>query len=127
VRTLDAATASLLMNRGVLAVNQDLLGVPGRRVRRAADVEVWVKPLSGDAVAVALVNRGSSTADVTFTPSELGLPAGAKRVVWDLWAGTGAEELGSAPTTRLAPHATALLRIDPPASALARGDGDQLD
>jgi alpha-galactosidase len=40
VRALDRETAALLMNCEVLAVNQDELGKPARRVRRFGDCEV---------------------------------------------------------------------------------------
>jgi alpha-galactosidase len=41
----------------VIAVNQDKLGKGAMRVTQAAETEVWLKPLSGGDVAVALFNR----------------------------------------------------------------------
>ncbi len=71
VRAMDQETAALLMNREVLAVNQDVVGTPVRRVKQAGPCEVWKKPLAGDSVAVALINRGSTGRDMTLIAVEL--------------------------------------------------------
>src|SRR5205085_3279362 len=55
VRVLDQETAALLMNREVLAVNQDALGKPAQRVRQFGQCEVWKKPLADGSMAVALI------------------------------------------------------------------------
>ena len=55
----------LLLNREVLAVNQDTLGKQGRRLIRNGTAEIWTKPLSGGAVAVALFNRGASRTQIS--------------------------------------------------------------
>jgi len=51
--TMDDATKSILMNREVIAIDQDRLGIQGSRV---GPLQLWVKPLSGGAKAVALFN-----------------------------------------------------------------------
>lgn len=73
----------ILLNREVLAVNQDALGKQGRRLVRNGSVEIWAKPLFGGAVAVALFNRGTSQAELSIKWSELGLEA--RYNVRDLW------------------------------------------
>ncbi|TAM84330.1 MAG: glycoside hydrolase family 27 protein [Acidobacteria bacterium] len=50
---MDETTKSVLMNREVIAVDQDRLGIQGRRV---GPPQIWARPLSGGAVAVALFN-----------------------------------------------------------------------
>jgi len=74
--------------------------------------EVWSKEMSGTNVrAVALFNRGSSSAAITVTWSQLGLPAGAA-TVRDLWKG---EDLGSFNDQYAAPtvgaHDVVMLKI----------------
>ncbi|MGH1559134.1 hypothetical protein ACRAWD_18525 [Caulobacter segnis] len=44
VANMDADTRDILLNKEVIAVNQDRLGVQGRRVRDDGDLEVWSKP-----------------------------------------------------------------------------------
>jgi hypothetical protein len=68
-------TKSILMNAAVIAIDQDKLGAQGDRVSQNGDLEVWSKPLSGGAVAVGLFNRGTSTATMTLTLSDLGVQA----------------------------------------------------
>lgn len=110
VRSLDPEIAAVLMNREVIAVNQDSLGVAARRIKRSGDVDLWSKPLADGALAIAVVNRGDQGADVPLRARDVGLLDAAKRVR-DLWAGADAGELGAETTLRVEPHGTLLLRI----------------
>ncbi|HTJ30263.1 MAG TPA: glycoside hydrolase family 27 protein [Acidobacteriaceae bacterium] len=50
---MDATTQSILMNREVIAVDQDKLGVQGSRI---SPLQIWIKPLADGSKAVALFN-----------------------------------------------------------------------
>jgi alpha-galactosidase len=91
--SMSAATKATLTNAEVIAVDQDPLGKQGRVVAGSGtNLEVWSKEMSGTGVrAVALFNRGSSSASMTVKWSDIGLPAGAA-TVRDLWK---AQDLGS--------------------------------
>ena len=110
VRAMDAETAGLLSNREVLAVNQDALGVPARRVKQAGACEVWKKPLSDGSLAVALINRGSSGADVSVQAKDVGLLDSPKQVR-DLWTHSDTDDFGWEMTRRVEPHQTLLLKV----------------
>ena len=84
LRSMSAATRDILLNREVIAVDQDALGVQGRKVRDDGAEEVWARPLSGGAMAVALLNRGEQPVRIRVGWSELGWPAGPV-AVRDLW------------------------------------------
>ncbi|WP_158853992.1 NPCBM/NEW2 domain-containing protein [Saccharothrix deserti] len=86
VRSMDDATRRILLNRDLLAVNQDWSGTQGRKVRDDGDHEVRAKPMSDGSVAVVLLNRGASSAAIGATAAELGLPAGRSYRVKDLWS-----------------------------------------
>ncbi|WP_086663561.1 NPCBM/NEW2 domain-containing protein [Lentzea kentuckyensis] len=86
VRSMDDATKRILLNRDLLAVNQDWSGTQGRKVRDDGDQEVWAKPMSDGSVAVVLLNRGTANAAIGATATELGLPAGRSYRVKDLWS-----------------------------------------
>ena len=89
IANMDEATRSILLNKEVIAVDQDKLGVQGRRVVKDGDKEVWVKPLAGGEWAVLLFNRGSTPTTITATSEQIGLPpavAGFRGFVRDLWA-----------------------------------------
>jgi alpha-galactosidase len=110
VRALDQETAGLLLNREVLAVNQDPLGRPAWRVKQIGCCEIWKKPLADGAVAVALVNRGSSGSDVALKAGEVGL-LDTPKLIRNLWAQEDIADFRAELTQRVQPHETILLKI----------------
>jgi len=64
---MSPETKAILMNRDVIALDQDSLGHQGRRVWVEGPMEIWVKELSGGKRAIAFFNRGESTMD--FDPN----------------------------------------------------------
>lgn len=110
LRKLDSETAALLLNREVLAVNQDVLGRPARRVKQGGGCEVWKKPLADGSMAVALLNRGSSGADITLRARDIGLTDTSK-LARDLWAGQDIADFTQELTRRVQPHETVLFKI----------------
>ncbi len=110
VRRLEKDTAALLLNREVLAVNQDALGRPARRVKQFGPCEVWKKPLADGALAVALINRGSTGSDITLKASDIGLLE-TPRLARNLWAGEDVADFKASLVQRVQPHETVLLKI----------------
>jgi alpha-galactosidase len=110
VRKLDQETATLLMNREVLAINQDPLGLPARRVKQFGACEVWKKPLADGSLAVALINRGSSGSDVTLKAGDVGL-LDTPKLVRNVWAQVDSADFRAELTQRVQPHETLLLKI----------------
>jgi alpha-galactosidase len=110
VRSMDQETAALLMNREVLAVNQDPLGAPAYRARQFGPCEVWKKPLADGSMAVALINRGSVGNDILLKARDVGLLESPK-LVRDLWAGKDTADFTVELTQRVQPHETILLKI----------------
>ncbi|CAH9078735.1 unnamed protein product [Cuscuta epithymum] len=86
VRSVDSPTLDILTNKEVIDVNQDPLGVQGKKVKREGDLEVWAGPLSNKRVAVVLWNRGPSEAIITADWSILGLSPSTLVDARDLWA-----------------------------------------
>jgi len=76
-------TKSILMNREVIAVDQDPLGKQGDRVWAEGPLEIWSKPLQDGSMAVALFNRLGGATPMTFHLSDLGWQGPAK--TRDLW------------------------------------------
>ena len=110
VRALDEESATLLLNREVLAINQDELGKPARRVKQIDNCDVWRKPLSDGSVAVALLNRGSSGVDITVKAGEIGL-LDTPKLARDLWKLVDIADFTTELTQRVQPHETVLLKI----------------
>jgi len=100
IAKLSAESLAVLTNPRLIAVNQDALGLPGRALSQTAPgrpvdvngLSVWVRPLQGGAVAVLVVNVGTTAATTTLTWADLGLEPSTEAHVQDLWSG---EVLGS--------------------------------
>ncbi|GFY82045.1 melibiase family protein [Actinidia rufa] len=88
VRNLTAETFEILSNKEVIAVNQDPLGVQGRKVQVTGTDDcrqVWAGPLTGHRLAVGLWNRCSKAATITVAWGALGLESSTSVSVRDLW------------------------------------------
>ena len=112
VRKLDQESAALLMNREVLAVNQDYLGRPAQRIKQLGPAEIWQKPLDGGSVAVALLNRGSSGRDITLQAGDIGL-LDTPKLVRNLWTQEDTADFTASMTQWVQPHQTMLLKVQP--------------
>jgi len=66
VRNMSDDTRSILTNKEVIAVDQDVLGVPAFAYKKEGDVEFWFRPLAEGAWAMAVLNRGAEVRQVTF-------------------------------------------------------------
>ena len=79
----DPWTTALLSNPELLAVNQDASGTHATRVSSSSSTQAWSRDLTGGRKAVALFNRGTATATVSVTFSQLGMTGTpAVRDVW---------------------------------------------
>jgi alpha-galactosidase len=83
VTTMNDYTQSILLNKQVIAVNQDPLGVPGWRVKKMDQIEVWKRPLTGGDVAVVFVNLDDKPRGIDVTWAQLNVRG--PREVADLW------------------------------------------
>jgi alpha-galactosidase len=112
IRTMPPNIAAILMNRDVIAIDQDPDGHQGHRISKSGDQEVWTKALSGGSQVVALFNRSSAPAKVSVKWSELGLksvPSHAK----DLWSHSDVKLAGPDYSAQVPSHGVVLLRIVP--------------
>ena len=85
IAAMDDDTRKILTNREIIAVDQDRMGVAGRRVRDDGDLEVWARPLADGSRAVVMFNRSEKSADITASWPEVGYPASMTLKVRDLW------------------------------------------
>ena len=104
-------TKSILMNKAVIAIDQDSLGKQGDRLRKDGDLEVWSKPLSGGGVAVGLFNRSGVAASMTFKLSEAGIASASN--IQDLWSGKKVVAKDGAVIATVPMHGVVLLRVEP--------------
>jgi alpha-galactosidase len=110
---MDATTKSILLNKEVIAVDQDRLGVQGHRVWKDGDREVWVKPLAGGGRALLLFNRGETPAAIRATAEQLSWPSGIRAKVRDLWAHKNVGRWSGSIETTVEPHGVAMFTVAP--------------
>ena len=109
-RTISPADLEILLNRDVIAVNQDPLGVQARRIRYRDGVHVLHKPLHDGSIAVALFNEGRRERQVQVDAAELGLQADTRYVLRDLWQHDEHDGDGNLDVS-IPAHATVVYRI----------------
>jgi alpha-galactosidase len=66
LQNMSKETSEILMNKAVIAVDQDKLGIEGFRYSTDGVLEVWFKPLVGGNWAMCVLNRGTNSQPVTF-------------------------------------------------------------
>jgi alpha-galactosidase len=113
VRSLDAYSLATLTNPEIVALNQDPAGNAAEKVRDDGALQVYAKEMADGSVAVALLNRGSATADMTVSPRrDLGLPWSRYRAR-DLWKHQDLGPYDIPFTTEVIGHEARVLRFWP--------------
>ncbi len=106
---MDETTKSILMNKDVIAVDQDRLGVQGDRVTAVGPFEIWIKPLQGGAKAVALFDRGNFPYPITVQLESVGFQGTAH--ARDLWSHQDIGVLKGSYTAVVPAHGVVMLRL----------------
>lgn len=107
---LTKAELTILLNKRLIAIDQDPLGHQAHPV--SSDHEVWAKRLSGGAVAVALFNSSEAAVPITTNARRVGLPWAARYDVLDLWTGAASTTKGA--ISALVPaHGVAVFQLAP--------------
>jgi alpha-galactosidase len=109
LRQADDAMLKVILNREVIAVDQDPLGIPGRRILRQGELEVFARRLT-DGQAVVLLNRGKEAAEIRVTAADLGRSKQAL-AVRDLWTGQEQSITNGVISARVEGHGVAMLRL----------------
>ena len=110
LRTMTPEIKDILLNREVIAIDQDKGGRQGTRLSQSGELEIWTRQLAGGDIAVAMFNRGGAPANITLQWSQLGLKRKPSRVR-DLWTHSDVAT-GAADYTSLVPaHGVAMFRV----------------
>ena len=114
VRVMPDFYKDILMNKEVIAIDQDPAGVQGTRVRKdgteGETLEVWKKPLA-NGVAVGLFNRGTQPAQINVKWSEVGITKENPKVR-DLWTHRDINNAAAEYTANVPPHGVVMLRVE---------------
>ena len=108
VRKMSNQVKELYMNKDMIAINQDSLGVQGHRISNDKGKQVWTKPLKNGDIAVALLNDNTSTQTIEVNFADIGVPGEVE--VRDAWQ---KKDLGakSSVSAEVPAHGSVLLRL----------------
>jgi len=115
VRALSPATRDILVNREVIAVDQDSLGVQGTLVsERTPELQVWMKPLKDGGRAVVLLNRSALQTVISASWWRLRMSGPAR--VRDLWAHADLGAFTGRFSATVPAHGVVMVRVTPGAT-----------
>lgn len=83
LRNLNVATKNILLNKDIIAINQDALGKQAERKIKNEVWNVFVRPLANGDFAVAILNRSNNNANYKLNFVDLGLADHYE--LYDLW------------------------------------------
>jgi alpha-galactosidase len=101
----------ILMNKEVIAVDQDPLGKQGKRVRHENGQDIFVKPMQDGGVAVVMLNRGKEEQTITLKWADAGLAADKSVAIRDLWQHKDLGTFTGSFAAPVASHGTVTIRI----------------
>ncbi|MCU6499514.1 glycoside hydrolase family 27 protein [Rugamonas sp. A1-17] len=120
LRSMPEATRRILVNKDVIAISQDKLGVQALKYMDGAQMEYWAKPLAGGDWAVMMLNRGEQTATISYDWKKHIIgddlskrDADFKKSVYnwtEIWSGKSGDTSKKL-ESKVAPHSVLLLRL----------------
>jgi alpha-galactosidase len=113
IANMTADTKSILLNKDVIAIDQDPMGIQGHRIKKDGDLEVWSKQLADGGRAVILLNRSSAPAKISASWDDIGYPETLQADVRDLWAKKDLGKLSGSYSAEVPSHGVVMLRVKP--------------
>jgi alpha-galactosidase len=113
VSNMTADTKEILLNKEVIAIDQDPLGQQARRVKQTGDLEIWSKQLQDGGRAVALLNRGSAATKMSVAWTDIGYPDGLSASVRDLWTTKDMGKQSGVYSAEVPSHGVVMVTIKP--------------
>jgi len=113
IRNMNETTKTILLNKDIVAIDQDVLGKQGYRVMSKDGLEAWEKPLTGNRIAIALFNRNSVARTLTASWKDLEIEPGTHYTVFDVWKHSSAEQADGTLSADLQPHECEIFVLSP--------------
>lgn len=91
LRNIRQSSKDILINPRVIAINQDKLGIAGRRIMKDKNIEVWMRPLSPPSSAAIIflnLNEGGYPIKVIHILYKLGLTSENGYTITETFKGT---------------------------------------
>ena len=103
-------TKDILLNKEVIAIDQDRAGKAADRIYAEGHLEVWGRGLADGSRAVGIFNRNGVPLMLSLGMDRLGLPNGA-REIRDLWTHSNVPNPGKTFNALVPPHGVILLKV----------------
>ena len=113
IANMSDATKAILLNKEVIAIDQDPAGFEGRRLGKDGDIEIWAKQLHDGGRAVALLNRGVAAKDISVAWTDIGYPDSLPASVRDLWSKKDLGQRKGSFSAGVPSHGVVLVTIKP--------------
>jgi alpha-galactosidase len=113
ISSMTADTKEILLNKEVIAIDQDALGRQAHRVKKMDDLEVWSKQLNDGSRAVALLNRSAAPAKISVAWTDIGYPDNLTASVRDLWAAKDLQKQRGSYTADVPSHGVVMVTVRP--------------
>jgi alpha-galactosidase len=113
ISNMTSDTKEILLNKEVIAIDQDALGKQAHRVKKTGDLEIWSKQLSDGGRAVALLNRSAVPAKISVAWTDIGYPDGLTASVRDLWAAKNLQQQRGGYTADVPSHGVVMVTVRP--------------
>ncbi|WP_127509355.1 glycoside hydrolase family 27 protein [Actinoplanes solisilvae] len=110
LRSMSAATQTILKNPRLIAINQDALGRQGVQVAGDANQRVLAKRLADGDVAVALFNQSNASRTISTTAAAIGKTGASTYSLVDAWTG-GTTSTSGTISASVPAHGTAVYRV----------------
>lgn len=111
---LDRTCLDILTNRNLIAIDQDPLCMPCRRVRTEYHgKEIWVRQLSDFRWAIAIINRADQPNMFDFRWEDLGLSPNINMTMRDEWTNEVFENMRGRHLFNIRPHETKVFTLTP--------------
>lgn len=105
---MNAATKNILLNKDIIAINQDTLGRQAQRIIHNDNQDVFLRPLANGDYAVAVLNRTMKAQKYVLDLLNIGL--GGKYDFYDVWKHQTVAR-GKSWTGEIAGHETKVFRL----------------
>jgi alpha-galactosidase len=113
IEHMSADTKEILLNKEVIAIDQDALGQQGRRVKKDGDLEIWSKQLADGGRAVALLNRSAAAATIPVKWTDIGYPDTLSASVHDLWLKKNIGQKTGGYSAEVPSHGVVMIKVMP--------------
>ncbi|TSJ44347.1 glycoside hydrolase family 27 protein [Mucilaginibacter corticis] len=109
VRNMFDATKQILLNKEIIAVDQDKATKPGSRVISDDQKEVWVKQLNDGSKAVVIFNKQDTEATLSLNFKDINVAKKAK--IRDLWSHSDKGTFTDTYSAKIAPHGVNMIKL----------------